>query len=70
MRARKSLIRTILVVTTMPGLVSGIGFSSWITVSSQEIKSYTALSLLCYQFGIRRKQAVDADLNIHGDERW
>ena len=39
MRARKSLIRTILVVTTMPGLVSGIGFSSWITVSSQEIKT-------------------------------
>lgn len=39
MRARKSLIRTILVVTTMLGLVSGIGFSSWITVSSQEIKT-------------------------------
>lgn len=39
MRARKSLIRAILVVTTMPGLVSGIGFSSWITVSSQEIKT-------------------------------
>lgn len=39
MRARKSLIRTIFVVTTMPGLVSGIGFSSWITVSSQEIKT-------------------------------
>lgn len=54
----------------MPGLVSGIGFSSWIIVSSQEIKSYTALSLLCYRLGIRRKQAVDADLDIHGDERW
>lgn len=39
MRARKSLIRTILAVITMPGLVSGIGFSSWITVSSQEIKT-------------------------------
>lgn len=39
MRTRKSLIRTIFVVTTMPGLVSGIGFSSWITVSSQEIKT-------------------------------
>lgn len=39
MRTRKSLIRTILAVITMPGLVSGIGFSSWITVSSQEIKT-------------------------------
>lgn len=39
MRARKSLIRAILAVITMPGLVSGIGFSSWITVSSQEIKT-------------------------------
>lgn len=70
MRARKSLIRAILAVITMPGLVFGIGFSSWITVSSQEIKSYTALSLLCYRLGIRRKRAVDADLDIHGDERW
>lgn len=39
MRTRKSLIRAILAVITMPGLVSGIGFSSWITVSSQEIKT-------------------------------
>ena len=39
MRARKSLIRAILAAITMPGLVSGIGFSSWITVSSQEIKT-------------------------------
>lgn len=39
MRTRKSLIRTILAVITMPGLVSGIGFSSWITISSQEIKT-------------------------------
>lgn len=39
MRTRKSLIRTILAVITMPGLVSGIEFSSWITVSSQEIKT-------------------------------
>lgn len=39
MRTRKSLIRTILAVITMPGLVSDIGFSSWITVSSQEIKT-------------------------------
>ena len=39
MRERKSLIRAILAVITMPGLVSGIGFSSWITVSSQEIKT-------------------------------
>lgn len=39
MRARKSLIRAILAGITMPVLVSGIGFSSWIAVSSQEIKT-------------------------------
>ena len=58
MRARKSLIRTILVVTTLPGLVSGIGFSSWITVSSQEIKT-TDIMLMYGKEASNRKQEID-----------
>lgn len=38
--------------------------------SVQSLEAELALHAICYRLGIRRKQAVDADLDIHGDERW
>ena len=38
--------------------------------SIQSLSAELALHAICYRLGIRREQAVDADLDIHGDERW
>ena len=38
--------------------------------SVQSLEAEFALHAICYRLGIRGKQAMDADLDIHGDERW
>ena len=38
--------------------------------SIQSLSAELALHAICYRLGIIREQAVDADLDIHGDERW
>lgn len=38
--------------------------------SVQSLSAELALHSICYRLGIKREQAVDADLDIYGDERW
>lgn len=38
--------------------------------SAQSLEAEIALHALSYRLGIKKKQAVDADLDIHGDSRW
>ncbi len=38
--------------------------------SIQNLEAELALHSICYKLGIRREQAIDADLDVYGDERW
>ena len=38
--------------------------------SIQSLEAELALHSICYKLGIRKEQAVDADLDVYGDERW
>lgn len=38
--------------------------------SVQSLEAELALHSICYKLGIRREQAIDADLDVFGDERW
>ena len=47
--------------------LSGRGFHER---SVQSLSAELALHSICYRLGIRREQAVDADLDVYGDKRW
>ena len=38
--------------------------------SVQSLEAELVLHSICYKLGIRREQAIDADLDVYGDERW